>query len=143
MRNMSNHAHLITYVTGMWLLEPEVFINIVKGPEGRLEGRSLTTPTTAPSCASRTPISNKVLTSHRKSTGSPQTIPQNPHSFHKAKMHTTPSRPFRHTAHTRAYLIFGVWQSNTTSSQPHPLHTFLAFPPTPQSTQTHWCILPH
>ena len=38
-------------------------------------------------------------------TGSPQAIPQKPHSFHKAKMHTIPSRLFHHTAHTRAHLI--------------------------------------
>ena len=35
---LSNHAHLITYVTKVWLLKLEVFINILKGPEARLEG---------------------------------------------------------------------------------------------------------
>ena len=38
-------------------------------------------------------------------TGSPQAISQKPHSFHKAKMHTIPSRLFHHTTHTRAHLI--------------------------------------
>ena len=38
-------------------------------------------------------------------TGSPQAVPQKPHSFHKAKMHTIPSRLFHHTGHTRAHLI--------------------------------------
>ena len=98
---MSNHAHLITPTKGVWLLRPEVFINILQGPEARPEGRSQTTPTTTPSCASRTPFLNQVLAGHRKSTASPQ----KPHSFHKAKMHTSPSRLFHHTAHTRAHLI--------------------------------------
>ena len=79
--------------------------NILQGPEARPEGRGQTTLTATPSCASRTPFLNQVLTGHRKSTGSPQAIPQKPHSFHKAKMHTIPSRLFHHTAHTRAHLI--------------------------------------
>ena len=70
-------------------------------------------PQQTPSCASRTPIPNEVLTGHQKSSGSPQTIPQKPHSFHKAKMHTTPSRPFHHTAHTSAHLISCVGGATT------------------------------
>ena len=76
-----------------------------KGPEARPEGRGQTTPTTTPSCASRTPVLNQVLTGHQKSTGSPQTLPQKPHSFHMAKMHTTPSPPPHHPAHTSGHLI--------------------------------------
>ena len=76
--------------------------NILQGPEARPEGRG---QITTPSCASRTPFLNQVLVVHRKSTGSPHAIPQKPHSFHKAKMHTIPSRLFHHTAHARAHLI--------------------------------------
>ena len=38
-------------------------------------------------------------------TGSPQSIPIKTHSFLKAKTHTNTSRPFCHTAHTRARRI--------------------------------------
>ena len=99
-----------------------------KGLEARPEGRSLTTPTTAPSCASR---SNKVLTGYRK-----LTISQKPHTFHKAKMHTTPSQPFRHTAHTRAHLISCVGRATP------PPHNHTHFTPSltilrPHSPQNH------
>ena len=93
-----------------------------KGPEARPEGRGQTTPTTTPSCASRTPILNQVLTGHRKSTGSPQTLPQKPHSFHMAIMHTTPSAPPHHPSHTSAHLISGVGGATT---PPHN-HTLFA-----------------
>ena len=75
--------------------------NILKRLEARPEERSLTTPITASSCASRTPFPTKCWLA----TGSPQTIPQKPHSSHNAKMHTTPSWPFCYTAHTKAHLI--------------------------------------
>ena len=39
------------------------------------------------------------------STGSPQSIPIKTHKFLKAKTHTNTSRPFYHTAHTRAHFI--------------------------------------
>ena len=55
--------------------------------------------------ASMTTILNQVLTGHRIFTGSPQSIPIKTHSFLKAKTHTNTSRPFCHTAHTRAHLI--------------------------------------
>ena len=42
------------------------------------------------------------------STGSPQSIPIKTHSFLKAKTHTNTWRPFCHTAHARAHLIFCV-----------------------------------
>ena len=71
----------------------------------RAEGRGQTTPKTAPPCASRTTILNLVLTGHRMSTRSPQSIPIKTHSFLKAKTHTNTSRPFCHTANTRAHLI--------------------------------------
>ena len=45
-------------------------------------------------------------------TGSPQIIPQKPHSFHMAEMHTTPPRPFCHTAKARAHLISCVGGAN-------------------------------
>ena len=46
-------------------------------------------PTIPPPCASRTPVLDQAPPEvHRKSTGSPQTIPQKPHSIHGAKMHT-------------------------------------------------------
>ena len=58
-------------------------------------------------CASiaRTTILNQVLTGHRMSTESPQSIPIKTHNFLKAKTHTNTSRLFCHTAHTRAHLI--------------------------------------
>ena len=43
--------------------------------------------------------------------------------FHKAKMHTTPSRLFHHTAHTRARLISCVGGATT------PPHTHTHFTP--------------
>ena len=98
------------------------------------EGRGQTTPTTTPSCASRTPLLNEVLTGHRKSSGSPQTIPQKPHSFHKAKMHTTPSRPFHHTTHTSAHLISCVGGATT------PPHNYTHFTP---SLPFPWPYSPH
>ena len=68
------------------------------------EARGQATPTKAPSCASRITKLNEALTGHRKSSRSPQAIPQKPHSFHKTKMHT-PSQLFHHTIHPRVYLI--------------------------------------
>ena len=53
----------------------------------RKGGRDQATPKTALLCASRTTILNEVLTGHRMSTGSPQSIPIKPHSFLKAKTH--------------------------------------------------------
>ena len=78
------------------------------------------------SCASRTPFLNQVLAGHRKSTGSPQAIPQKPHSFHKAKMHAIPSRLFHHTAHTRAHLISCMGGA---TPPPHNYTHFLPRPP--------------
>ena len=69
------------------------------------KGGGLTTPITAPPCASKTTIFNQVPIGHRMSTGSPQSIPIKIHSFLKAKTHTNTSRPFCHTAHARAHLI--------------------------------------
>ena len=74
---MSNHAHLITSITWVWLLKPEVF-NVLKGPEARLEGRGQATPTTATSSASRIPIFKQVLTGHRKPTNNPTKNAQHP-----------------------------------------------------------------
>ena len=79
--------------------------NVLNGPEAEPEGRGQATPNTAPPCASRTTILHQVSTGHRMSTGSPQSNPIKTHSFLKAKMLPNPSRPFCHTAHTRAYLI--------------------------------------
>ena len=83
-------------------LRPTSTFNILKA---KPEGRGQTTSTKTPSYASMIPILNKMLAGHRKSTGSPQAIPQNQNSFHQVKIHTTPSRRFHHTAHTRAHLI--------------------------------------
>jgi hypothetical protein len=46
-------------------------------------------------CASRTTILKQVFTGH--CTGTPPAIPLEPHSFRKAKTHTTASRPCCHT----------------------------------------------
>ena len=75
-----------------------------------------------------------MLTGHRKSSGSPQTIPQKPHSFHKVKIHTTPSRPFHHTAHTSAHLISCVGGATT------PPHNHTHFTP---SLPFPWPHSPH
>ena len=117
---LSNHAYLITYVTGVWLVKPKCSFNILKGPEARPEGRSLTTPTTAPSCASGT---NKMLTGQRKSTGNPQTIAQKPHILHK-------HMPACHMHHpTRAYLISRVGWATP------PPHNHTHFTPSPPAQQ--------
>ena len=88
------HAHAIKW-----------YLNILNGPEAEPEGRGQATPKTAPPCASRITILNQVPTGHRMSTGSPQSIPIKTHSFLKAKTYTNTSRPFCHTAHTKAHLI--------------------------------------
>ena len=66
--------------------------------------------------------------------GSPQTIPQKTHSFHKAKMHTTPPRPFHHTTHTSAHLISCVGGATT------PPHNHTHFTP---SLPFPWPYSPH
>ena len=58
------HVLLIAHISGVWLLELEVFINVLNGPEAEPEGKSQATPKTAPACASRTTILNLVLTGH-------------------------------------------------------------------------------
>ena len=88
---LSNH----TYVTGVWLLEPKVILW-----KGRKLGWKEGAWPHQQSCASRTPISNQVLTARWKSTGSLQTIPQNPHSFHKTKIHTTAHYPHKSSPHS-------------------------------------------
>ena len=98
-------------------------VHLIFSKEARPEGRGQTTLTATPSCASRTPFLNQVLAGHRKSTESPQAIPQKPHSFHKAKMHTIPSQLFHHTAHTRAHLISCVGRA------PPPSHNHTHFTP--------------
>ena len=108
---MSNHAHLITSVTGVWLLKPEVFI--LKGPEARPEGRDQTTPTTTPSCSSRTSILNEVLTGHRKSSRSPQTIPHL--SICVGPAHQTRSVQWLLNAQTRAAANVSIEKKQKTS----------------------------
>ena len=127
---LCNHALLIAQVSGVWLLEPEVFINILNGPEAEPEGRGQATPKTTPPCASRTTILNQVPTGHRISTGSPwHNQSQLKHSFLKAKTHTNTSRPFCHTAHTRAHLISCV--SGVTTRH----HNHIHFKPSSASVQ--------
>ena len=91
------------------------------------------------------PVLNQVLTGHRKSTGSPQAIPQKPHRFHKDKMRTTLSRLFHHTTHTRAHLISCVGGATT---PPHnhthftPLLPFL-WPYSPHNHTGVVCLINH
>ena len=104
-------------------VKPEVFINILKGTEARPEGRSLTTPTTASSCAEEPQSSvdwpPKV---HWKPTINPTNTTQLP----QGQNATTPSWPFHHTAHTRAHLI--SWEEQ---------HHLLTTTPT-----SHLCCMP-
>ena len=101
------------------------------------------TPTTAPPSYSRTPFLFQLLTGHRKSSGSPQTIPpkstqhpqhQNGHNF------IATIQPLS-TNNSSPHSLRG-W-SNSTSSQPRPFHAFIAFPLVQLSTRFHWCSLPH
>ena len=103
---------------------------IFYGPEAKPEGRGQANSTTL-CLKDRCTILNQVLTGYRMSTGSPQSIPIRTHSFLKAKTHTNTSRPFCHTAHTRAHLISCVrgvtthhrnnirFKPSSTSVQPH------------------------
>ncbi len=104
--------------------------NVLNGPEARPEGRGQTTPTPAPPYASRTTFLNQMHTGHRKSTGSPQTIPQ--------KTHTTVTTPKRtrcvcknspSTAHTTANLTTCVGRATPLLQQfafTSPLSSFLS-----------------
>ena len=87
------------------------------------------TPTAATSCASRTPILNQVLTGHRKSTRSPQTIPLKPHCIdpqgqneHKDFAAFPPLFQHKSSSH------FMCGQGSTTYPLSHPPHSFIAFP---------------
>ena len=115
---MSNHIHLFTSATEVWLLKPEMFI--LHGLEARPEGRGQATPTTATFSASSTPVLNQVLTGHRKFTRSPQTIPQKPHTSTRPKC-TQFFHSLSATPPTQDHFLCG-W-SNT-----KPLHTFIAIP---------------
>ena len=86
---------------------------------------------TASSCASRTPISNKSLTGHQKPTNNPTKTSQLPRgqNAHNSFTAILPHCPYKSLPH------FLCGSSYTTSSQPHPLHTFIALPPAPQSAQ--------
>ena len=117
--------------------------NVFHGPEARPVWMGQNTPTTAPPSPSRTPFPFQLLTGHRKSYASPQTIPQkgtqhpqhqNGHNF------ITTIQPLS-TSNSSPHYLRG-W-SNSTSSQPHLLHAFIAFPLAQLSTRFHWCSLPH
>ena len=141
---MSNHAHLITPAKGVWLLRPEVFIQYCQrtGSQARREGPDHTHSNNI-LCLKDPLFESSVdwpLEVHRK----PTSNPQKPHSFHKAKMHTSPSQLFHHTAHTRAHLISCVGGATP------PPHNHTHFTPSlpflqPYSlhNQSHWCSLPH
>ena len=73
--------------------------------------RSKWRPTIPPSCAIRTPFSTMCWLA----TGNPQSHK----SSRKVKMHTTPSRQFHHTAHTRAHLISCVGRAIAHHSHTH------------------------
>ena len=96
---LCDHDLLIAHDSGVWLLEPEVFISM--GWNAKPEGRGQTTPKIASPCASRTTIFNQMLTGHRMSTGRSQStpiktqLPQGQNTYQR----------FCHTAHTRAHLI--------------------------------------
>ena len=88
--------------------------------------RDRNTPTTAPPSSALSPSTidwpPEVL---RKSS------PKKAHSTHIATI-----RPLS-TNNSSPRCLYG-W-SNSTSSQPHPLHAFVAFPLAQLSTQFHWC----
>ena len=62
------------------------------------------TPTAAPPSSSRTSFLFQLLTGHRKSSESPQTIPKKAHSTHNTKMGTTLLPPFNLSAQKTAHL---------------------------------------
>ena len=140
---MSNHAHLITPAKGVWLLRPEVFILILSKDRnlGRKEGADhnhsntilyLKDPRSQPSV-------DWPLEVHQKSTSNPTKTTQLSQS---TQLHHDCST----TPPTQELTSFPVWAEQhhlLTIVQSHPLHTFAAFPPVLQSTQSHWCRLPH
>ena len=110
--------------------------NVFHGPEARPEGMGQNTPTTAPPSSSRTPFLFQILTGHRKSSGSPQTIPKKAHSTHNTKIDTT---SFNLSAQTTAHLTACMGGA---SPPPHN-HTHFTLSLLAQlSTQFHWCSLP-
>ena len=92
---LSNHAHLITYVTGVWLLEVEVFIKYCQRA-GREE----------PGQTHNSIILCLKDTHFQSSVDWPPEAYKQSHKNHTASTrHTTPSRPFYYTTDTRAHLI--------------------------------------
>jgi hypothetical protein len=87
------------------------------------------------------PLSNK----YWLATGSSQAISIKPHSFLKAKTHTTASRPCCHTTRTRAHLIsfgVGVTPPHCHSSVPVYTASLTDMPTTQRSTREHSKVTP-
>ena len=85
------HAHSITYLTGVWLLKPEVFYQWT-----RPEGHTLYFKDTHFQPSVVWP-----LEVHRKPTNNPTKTALHP----QGQLHTKTSQPFHHSAHTSAHLI--------------------------------------
>ena len=120
---MSNHAHLITSVTGVWLLKPEVFIQCSQRTGSR-EGPGHTHNSNTPCLKD-------------PSQSSADWPPETHEQSHKNR--TASTRPKMHTAPTRAHLISCVGGATP------PPHNHTHFAPSrsrccssgPQSTQSH------
>jgi hypothetical protein len=110
------------YVTGVWLLK--CFSTDRKGGARPHPKQHHPVP-------QGPPFSNK----YWLATGSSQAIPLKPHSFLKAKAHTTPSRPFCHTTHTRTHLISCVGGATPPSLPPYSPHRY-KLPPESHSKLT-------
>ena len=99
----------------------------------RLEGRGQTTLT----ATLKDPLSQSSVgwppEVHQKPTSNPTKTTQRSQSQNAHNSITTvaPHHPRKSSPN------FLCGRSNTTSSQPHPLHTFVAFPPALQSAQSH------
>ena len=104
---------------GVWQLDPrKCAFNILNGPEPGPEGRRQNTPTTAPSCSSRTPIFQEIF---QKPIESPQTMTIVQHSLDSDSNDIPPHPHHNHTTH------FLCGWSKSTSTQFG--QTVLAIPP--------------
>ena len=114
--------------------------NILNGLGAGPEMRGQNTPTTAPSCSSRRPVLQEILTDHRKPAGSPQTMPIVQYSLDNTKMM---SMVFHHN-HTIHFLR--GWSKSITI-QSTTFHTLTAsqnvptIPPVYYTSLTDWAGL--
>ena len=119
---MYNHAHLIAYIQGVWLLKPEVFINLMFLMDRKLDWKGGARPHPHHAVPQEPPFSiNYTLT-----TGSPETIPQKACSSH-TKMHFTKIPPHK-AAHPTACVGIAT----------PPPHRFISFSPSSSFLLPRW-----